>query len=89
MLKILHSLSVTTIQSFHLPPARIPSLLPVPAGLFCERSDLLLLYKGTCVIHSLTKLNKKTDSSPQSLVAGVLEPKKIDGGGGEAAESSI
>lgn len=43
-----------------------------------------------CVIHRLTKLNKKTETSPQSLVAEVLEPKKIDGGGGgEAAESSI
>lgn len=76
MLKLLHSLSVTIIQSFHLPHARIPSLLPVSAGFFWECSDLLLLYKWTCVIHRLSKLNKKTETSPQSLVAEVLEPKK-------------
>lgn len=75
-LKILHSLSVTIIQSFYLPHTRMPSLLPVPSGLFCKCSDFLPLYKWTCVIHRLTKLNKKTDMSPQSLVAEVLEPKK-------------
>lgn len=76
MLKLPHSSSVTIIQSFYLPHARIPSLLLVPAGFFWECSDLLLLNKWTCVIHRLSKLNKKTETSPQSLVAQVLEPKK-------------
>lgn len=89
MLKLPHSSSVTIIQSFYLPHARIPSLLLVPAGFFWECSDLLLLNKWTCVIHRLSKLNKKTETSPQSLVAQVLEPKKKPDGGGEAAESSI
>lgn len=87
-LKILHSWSITIIQSFYLPHARIPSLLPVPLGLFCSVQTSSLCTSEHASFTGLPNWVRKQIHLLTASWQKRWNQKKIDGGG-EAAESSI